>query len=140
MNRLPSRTRSACGLALAAALAACGSTADLPTAVSERGGRPQPLFASSRTGAEAALAIERVMDDADKLKLAHVLELSNSSTTVTWRNAQTGNEFTLTPMRGHGGEHGPCREFSVDATVKGITDRLRGTACQGSDTRWRVLR
>ena len=80
------------------------------------------------------------MDAADKLKLAHVLELSNSSATVAWRNATTGNEFTLTPLRGRGGEDGPCRDFSVDITAKGVTDRLRGTACQGLDTRWQVLR
>ena len=122
---------------MAAALAGCGSRPSAPE-FTERPSGPPPLLSSSRTGAEAAVLIERAMDASDLLKVGHVLDLVSSSAPVSWRNPATGNAFTLTPMRGHAGNQGPCREFSVDATVAGTTDRLHGTACQGGDNRWRL--
>jgi surface antigen len=142
---------AAAGSALALLLQGCGMLSTSPSPSDPVPARPPatdaarasgkaPLLVSTRSGRQAALAIEKAMDSSDILKLGGVLVVAGSVVPQSWRNSASGREFTVTPMRGFAGDQGVCREFSVDVTANGQTERMDGAACQGSDQRWRVLR
>jgi len=137
---------------LALLLQACGLLSGSPSASADpapaapsstdaaRASGKAPLLVSTRTGREAALAIEQAMDATDIFKLGNVLALTSSVAAQAWRNPHSGREFTVTPMRGFAGDQGMCREFSVDVSASAGIERMSGAACQGADQRWRVLR
>jgi surface antigen len=150
--RGPSARRSALLAALTAALLAGCSTLGSPTpgitpapdgkAPPTVDGNPRPptLLVRSLGGSAAATEIARQLDSADLKKLMQTLELTRNHSPVYWRNEATAREFILSPQGGFGGGHGPCREFSIDVTTGGQTDRLRGTACQQIDAMWKLMR
>jgi surface antigen len=103
-------------------------------------GRPREiLMARSLRGAAAAAEIAKAMDAGDLKKTIQLLELTRNHTPIWWRNEATGREFLVTPQGSFGGEHGPCREFTVDVTTGKTTDRLQGTACQQVDALWKLM-
>jgi surface antigen len=137
-------------LALVAALiSACGTPgAPMPGVTpvpdgkppAQADGRPRELLlARSLRGTPAAAEIAKAMDAADLKKTIQVLELTRNDTPIWWRNETSGREFLLTPRGSFGGEHGPCREFTVDVTTGKTTDRLQGTACQHADALWKLM-
>lgn len=128
----------AAALALAL-LCACGSGPTLSPAA-DAAGRPTTLIKRQLRGPAAAAEIERATDDSDRQKLWHALSLTRNPVPVGWRNAATGRDFVLAPLSGHAGAHGACRDFQLDVTHGGSTDRLLGTACEHEDARWRLLR
>lgn len=141
---------AALALLSAAFIAACGTpgapTPDVtpvpdgkPPAHAD--GRPRTvLLARSLRGSPAAAEIARAMDESDLKKAIHTLELTRNHTPIWWRNGASGREFLLTPLGSFAGEHGPCREFSVDVTAGNTTDRLHGTVCQQVGTLWKLMR
>lgn len=103
-------------------------------------GRPREvLLVRSLRGSQAAAEIARAMDSTDLRKAIQALELTRNHTPIWWHNELTGREFLLTPRGSFGGEHGPCREFSVDVTTGKTTDRLQGAACQQVDATWKLM-
>jgi surface antigen len=137
-------------VALAAALISACGTPGAPTPgvtpvpdgkpPAQADGRPRELLlARSLRGAPAAAEIAKAMDAADLKKTIQVLELTRNDTPIWWRNETSGREFLLTPRGSFGGEHGPCREFTVDVTTGKTTDRLQGTACQHADALWKLM-
>jgi surface antigen len=137
-------------VALAAALISACGTPGAPTPgvtpvpdgkpPAQADGRPRELLlARSLRGSPAAAEIAKAMDAADLKKTIQVLELTRNDTPIWWRNETSGREFLLTPRGSFGGEHGPCREFTVDVTTGKTTDRLQGTACQHADALWKLM-
>ena len=57
-----------------------------------------------------------------------------------WRNPDTGDTYSVTPTRTYETEQGPCREFTMQASIGGRPDTVYGTACRQSDGSWKVVR
>lgn len=89
-------------------------------------------------GAAVGGAVGRSMDETDRLKTAQTLEGVRTGVPSTWRNPDTGNQYTVVPTRTFDASTGPCREFTVDSVVGGKRDKVYGTACRQSDGSWRV--
>jgi len=83
-------------------------------------------------------AIGRHMDDTDQLKAGQALESSRTREPTTRRNPDTGATYTVLPTRTYQGTHGPCREYTLDATVGGKPEQLYGTACRQNDGSWQA--
>jgi len=140
---------AALALLSAALIAACGTPGTpTPGVTPVPDGKPPAhadgsprttLLARSLRGSPAATEIARAMDASDLKKTIQTLELTRNHTPIWWRNETSGREFLLTPLGSFGGEHGPCREFSVDVTTGKTTDRLHGTACQQVDALWKLM-
>src|SRR4051812_24512492 len=62
-------------------------------------GRTAATIAGTVLGAFLGSSVGRTMDTVDQLKTASALENSRSGTPTTWRNPDTGNVYTVTPMR-----------------------------------------
>lgn len=89
-------------------------------------------------GAAVGGAVGRSMDDTDRLKTAQTLEGVRTGVPSSWRNPDTGNQYTVVPTRTYDTSTGPCREFTVDSVVGGKRDKVYGTACRQADGSWRV--
>ena len=102
-------------------------------------GRAAATVIGTLIGATIGGNVGRSMDQTDRLKTAQALETVRTGRSSTWRNPDTGAEYTVTPTRTRQATEGPCREYTVDATVAGRSDRVYGQACRQKDGSWRVV-
>lgn len=102
-------------------------------------GRTAATIAGTVLGAFLGSSVGRTMDTVDQLKTASALETSKSGTPTTWRNPDTGNVYTVTPMRTYDTASGPCRDFETVAEIGGRNEVVRGTACRQPDGTWRTV-
>lgn len=105
------------------------------------GGSGQVLATMIGTVAGAAIggSIGKTMDDTDRINAAATLENVRTGVSSTWVNPDTGYEYVMTPTRTFDSGTGPCREYTMDATIGGKTEQVYGTACRQPDGAWKVV-
>jgi surface antigen len=102
-------------------------------------GRTAAIIIGTLAGAMIGRRIGETMDDTDRLMTARSLNDSRTGTSTTWVNPDTGYEYTVTPTRTFESSGGPCREFTLDATIGGSPDEeIYGTACLQADGSWLI--
>jgi len=105
------------------------------------GGSGQVLATMAGTVAGAMIggSIGRSMDDVDYLNTSAALENVRTGVPTTWVNPDTGYEYVVTPTNTYYEGTGPCREYTLDATIGGRTEQIYGTACRQADGSWLVV-
>ena len=105
------------------------------------GGSGQVLATMVGTVAGAAIggSIGRTMDDYDRMNAAAALENVRTGVPSTWVNPDTGYEYVMTPTNTYDSGTGPCREYTLDATIGGKTEQIYGTACRQADGSWQIV-
>ena len=105
------------------------------------GGSGQVLATMIGTVAGAAIggSIGKTMDDTDRINAAATLENVRTGVSSTWVNPDTGYEYVMTPTRTFDSGTGPCREYTMDATIGGKTEQIYGTACRQPDGAWKIV-
>jgi surface antigen len=105
------------------------------------GGSGQVLATMVGTVAGAAIggSIGRTMDDYDRMNTAAALENVRTGVPSAWVNPDTGYEYVMTPTNTYDSGTGPCREYTLDATIGGKTEQIYGTACRQADGSWKVV-
>jgi surface antigen len=105
------------------------------------GGSGQVLATIVGTVAGAAIggSIGRSMDETDRLNTTVALENVRTGVPSTWVNPDTGYEYVVTPTNTYDLGTGPCREYTLDATIGGKTEQIFGTACRQADGSWLVV-
>ena len=101
-------------------------------------GRTAAIIVGSLVGAAIGGAVGRSMDDTDRLRTAHALESVRTGVPSTWRNPDSGNEYTVTPTQTRDSATQPCREYVIDALIGGKKETVYGTACRQADGSWKV--
>jgi surface antigen len=101
-------------------------------------GRTAAIIAGALAGAAIGGSIGRSMDESDRAKTAQTLEGVRTGVASTWRNPDTGIEYTVTPTRTFDSEAGPCREFATEAVIGAKKETVYGTACRQADGSWKV--
>lgn len=97
------------------------------------------IIVGTLAGAMIGRHVGQHMDDTDRLMTARALNDSRTGQSTTWVNPDTGYEYTVTPTRTYEEAAAPCREFRLDATIDGRTDRnVDGNACLQADGSWLV--
>lgn len=91
---------------------------------------PLRTFLGRRIGREVYLI--------DELKTAEALESSCDGHATTWRNADTGQRYSVRPMRTYQGQSGRCRDFTTAAESQGGEQVIQATACRQPDGTWRA--
>ncbi len=142
-------------LALGASLAMTGCATDRPNEqagmviggalggilgnqVGRGSGRTAAIIVGTLAGAAIGGAVGRSMDDTDRMKTGHALETVRTGVPSSWRNPDSGNEYTVVPTRTYESRSGPCRDYTVDAVIDGRLEKVRGTACRQPDGTWRT--
>lgn len=90
-------------------------------------------------GAAVGSQVGRSMDAQDRRYIAQSLERSGTGSPSSWRNPDTGGEYTVVPTRTYEAEGHPCREFTVNGAVGGRREEIYGTACRQADGSWRTM-
>jgi surface antigen len=101
-------------------------------------GRTAAIILGTLVGTAIGGAVGRSMDDVDRLKTAQTLETVRTGVPSSWRNPDTGNRYTVTPVQTYDTASGPCREYIVDAMIGGRTEKVYGTACRQPDGSWKT--
>lgn len=84
-------------------------------------------------------AVGRSMDLADRACVVQALERAEDGVPVSWRDANGGVRYRLTPTRTFRNGDRYCREFSTRAD-DGAEQRVSGgIACRSDDGTWRIL-
>jgi surface antigen len=103
-------------------------------------GRVPAILAGGVLGAIIGGSIGDSMDRADRLHSQNALETARSGHRVTWRNPDTGADYSITPTRTYQRENGQyCRDFKTWGWIDGYEEELHGTACRASDGTWRKV-
>jgi len=120
--------------------AALGST------VGRGSGRTAAIIAGTLAGSIIGSKVGRSMDEQDRMRTQQVLENNRTDQSSTWHNPDTGNTYTVTPVKtythkdeGPGQGQGPCREFTMNAKIGGKTEQTYGTACRQADGSWKIV-
>lgn len=100
--------------------------------------RTAAIIIGTMVGAAIGGSVGRSMDEVDRIKTAQSLETVRTGVPSSWRNPDTGNQYTVVPTRTYETGAGPCREYTVDAVIDGRRDKVYGTACRQPDGSWRV--
>jgi surface antigen len=87
--------------------------------------------------------IGRSLDRADRIAMGqnaqYSLEYSPSNTTTAWRNPDSGNSGTMTPIRTYQQSSGQyCREYRQTVMIGGQEQDAYGTACRQPDGSWEI--
>ena len=102
-------------------------------------GRTAAIIAGTLIGATIGRSIGRKMDKTDQMKLSRTLERTPSHSSVSWRNPDSGTQYTVTPQRTYQrSANRYCREYKLDTRIGGRSQRIRSTACRQPDGRWQV--
>ncbi|HEC16632.1 MAG TPA: glycine zipper 2TM domain-containing protein [Sedimenticola sp.] len=101
-------------------------------------GRTAAIIAGTLVGAYIGGSIGQQMDENDRYKAQQALERYPTNKPSTWRNPDTGNEYTVTPTRTYESASGPCRDYETEAVIGGRSEVVYGTACRQPDGTWRA--
>jgi len=100
-------------------------------------GRTVAIVAGTLAGALIGGHIGQKMDEADRLKAAQALENTPTGQPTSWKNPDSGDQYTVTPTRTYESSSGPCRDYTVNATVDGKPEKVQGSACRQADGSWK---
>ena len=122
------------------ALAACATPTAAPPA-------PQPLPRLSESGTlfGALLASDvgagiRGSDVPFARKVIDAAHGTRAGARLEWRNPETGNAGSVTPIREGYAQNGAfCREYHQSMTVSGRTGQVLGVTCRQPDGQWRLV-
>ena len=103
-----------------------------------RHSRTSAIILGTIAGAAIGGSIGKSMDDVDRLKTSHTLENVRTGVSSSWRNPDSGNSYVVTPTQTYETATGPCREYTIDATIGGRPEKIYGTACRQPDGSWQV--
>jgi surface antigen len=108
------------------------------------GGEGTAIAAVTILGGLLGGAIGERLDAADRQRAnaaaAQALEAVPSGQSVTWRNPDSGNAGTVTPVRTYQTATGQyCREYTQTINVGGERHQSYGTACRQPDGTWRIV-
>ena len=102
-------------------------------------GRVLATIVGAVAGGAIGGSIGRSMDETDRLNTAVALENVRTGVPSAWVNPDTGYEYVVTPTGTYDSGTGPCREYTLDATIGGRTEQVYGTACRQADGSWMVV-
>lgn len=79
------------------------------------------------------------MDRQDKLNMERALETAPTGKKTSWKNPDSGHQYSVTPTRTYYRHEQPCREYTTYASIGGKQEQIYGKACRQADGSWRVM-
>jgi len=96
-------------------------------------------------GALVGQEVGRSLDRADRLAMErnaqYALEYTRTNQATGWRNPDTGNYGSVTPVETYQTSSGQyCREYIQTVVIGGRQQQAYGTACRQPDGSWKIVR
>ena len=143
----------ACAL-LAASLAGCQGMTKQDTGVATGGiigglvgsqfgsgsGQAVAIAAGAIAGALIGGSIGNSMDKVDQQNVNYALEHNRTNATSSWKNPDTGNQYTVRPTKTYQNQGRYCREYLTKADINGKEQKIYGKACRQPDGSWKVIK
>jgi|TARA_R110002126_G_scaffold106938_1_gene242135 surface antigen len=79
------------------------------------------------------------MDRQDKINMERALETAPTGKKTSWKNPDSGDQYSVTPTRTYYRNDQPCREYTTYANIGGKQEQIYGKACRQADGSWRVM-
>ena len=126
-------------------LIGAGTGALLGAQIGHGRGRLVAVAIGTLAGALMGQEVGRSLDRADQLAMErnaqYALENTRTSVTTTWRNPDTGNYGSITPVETYQTRQGQyCREYTQTVVVAGQKQQAYGTACRQPDGTWLIVK
>ena len=102
-------------------------------------GRAVATVIGTIAGAAIGSSIGQKMDELDRMKMNASLETVRTGVKSEWKNPDTNYEYAVTPTKTYETAAGPCREYTLDATIGGKTEQVYGQACRQADGSWKIV-
>ena len=83
--------------------------------------------------------IGQYMDRQDQMQMQQALESAPTGKQVSWKNPDSGNQYTVKPTRTYYTHEQPCREYITHAVIGGKNQQIYGKACRQADGSWKVV-
>lgn len=108
-------------------------------------GRLVAVAIGTLAGALMGQDIGRTLDRADQAYMErnaqYALESTRTHQPTTWRNPDSGNYGSITPVETYQTAQGQyCREYHQTVYVGGQPQQAYGTACRQPDGKWLIVR
>ncbi len=108
-------------------------------------GRIVAVAIGTLAGALIGQGVGQSLDRADQLAMErnaqYALENTRTQTTTTWRNPDSGNYGSITPVETYQTASGQyCREYTQTVVVAGEKQQAYGTACRQPDGSWKIIK
>jgi surface antigen len=102
-------------------------------------GKTAAIIVGSIGGAMIGRRMGESMDDTDRMQAAAALNDTRTGEAASWINPDSGYRYSVTPTRTYEERSGPCREFSLNATIGNQPNPdVYGIACLQADGSWLV--
>jgi surface antigen len=126
-------------------LIGAGSGAVLGAQVGQGKGRLVAVAIGTLAGAIMGQEIGRSLDTADRLAMErnaqYALENTRTNYSTTWRNPDSGNYGSITPVETYQTNEGRyCREYLQKVVIAGQQQQAYGTACRQPDGSWLIVK
>jgi len=97
-------------------------------------------LAGALFGREIGLSLDRADRAYMERTAQQSLERNRAYQQSTWRNPDTGNSGSFTPVRTYYSQNSqPCREYQQTVTIGGRSEQVYGTACRQADGSWKIV-
>jgi surface antigen len=110
----------------------------LGSQVGKGSGKTAATIAGVLIGGYLGGSIGKTMDDNDRRNAYNALEHNPTNQPSSWRNPDTGNNYTVTPTKTYDTASGPCREYTTEVVIDGRRETATGTACRENGS-WRIV-
>jgi surface antigen len=129
----------------AGTLLGAGTGALLGSQVGSGRGTIVAVAIGTLAGAIMGQEIGKSLDKADRIMMErnaqYALEYTRTNQPTTWRNPDSGNFGTVTPVETYQTSQGQyCREYYQTVTVGGQAQQAYGTACRQPDGSWLIVK
>ncbi len=126
-------------------LIGAGTGALLGSQIGQGRGTIVAVAIGTLAGALLGQDVGRSLDRADKLFMErnaqYSLESTRTNMATTWRNPDTGNYGSITPVETYQTSQGQyCREYFQTVSIGGQLQQAYGTACRQPDGSWMIIR
>jgi len=101
-------------------------------------GKTAAIIAGTILGGYFGGKIGKTMDDNDRYRANQAFETTPTNQASSWRNPDSGNEYSVTPTRTYSTNDGPCRDYTTEVVIDGKRETATGTACR-ENGKWRVV-
>jgi len=129
----------------AGTLLGAGSGALLGAQVGHGRGTLVAVAIGTLAGAILGQEMGKTLDRADQLIMErnaqYALEYTRTNQATTWRNPDSGNYGTITPVETYQTTQGQyCREYYQTVIIAGQPQQAYGTACRQADGSWLIVK